>query len=142
MSDLLLRHATPLALFPALAAPRDFTAGYCSCRWGTEKCMFTQTSPSVQRLTHTPADSTHPHVSSSSLGKSTPQIGVSLCGCLDELGLKRFQAISVLKSFLFCLHSCLTISSPTRHLNHSSLSGVHQRFCFKILHYILLAAGS
>lgn len=137
MDGLLLRHATPLALFPALAAPRDFTAGYCSCQWGTEKCMCTQTSPSVQRLTRTPADSTHPHVPSSSLGKSTPQIGVTLCCCLDELGLKRFQAISV-----FCLHSCLTISSPTHHLNHSSLSGVHQRFCFKILHYILLAAGS
>ncbi|KAI9519645.1 hypothetical protein NQZ68_025781 [Dissostichus eleginoides] len=25
MSDLLLRHATPLTLFPALAAPQDFT---------------------------------------------------------------------------------------------------------------------
>lgn len=43
---------------------------------------------------------------------------------------------------LFCLHSCLTISSSKLHLNHSSFSGVHQRFCFKILRYILVAAGS
>lgn len=55
MNYLLLRHATPLALFPALAAPQDFTAGYCSCQWGREKGMFTQTSPNVLRLTHTRA---------------------------------------------------------------------------------------
>lgn len=35
--NLLLRHATPLTLFPAFAAAQEFSTVYCPCQWGTEK---------------------------------------------------------------------------------------------------------
>lgn len=35
--NLLLRHATPLALFPAFAAAQEFSTVYCPCQRGAEK---------------------------------------------------------------------------------------------------------
>lgn len=108
MNHLLLRHATPLALFPALAAPQDFTAGYCSCQWGRERGMFTQTGTKSLRLTRTrahfytwnhsklnkhfqePAKSAHLHVSllntvNQPLHRLCPQICcVSLWACFSR----------------------------------------------------------
>lgn len=52
MNHLLPRHATPLTLFLALAAPRDFTAGYCSSQWGRERGMITQTRACTHTHTH------------------------------------------------------------------------------------------
>ena len=53
MNHLLQRHATPLALFQALAAPQDFTAGYCSCQRGRERGMFTQRETDWRTHMHT-----------------------------------------------------------------------------------------
>lgn len=63
MNHLLLRHATPLALLPALAAPQDFTAGYCSCQWGRERGMFAQTRSNSLR---------HPHMHTFYASRRTP----------------------------------------------------------------------
>lgn len=38
--NLLLRHATPLTLFPALAAAQELGTVYCLCQRGTEKKAY------------------------------------------------------------------------------------------------------
>lgn len=144
MNRLPLRRTTPLALFPALAAPQDFTAGYCSCQWGREKGMFAQTRTNSFRLRHArahfytwnpwemqkkhfqePAKNTPACFYSTKNNKSAPSWALpadllGACHCLSMPVFSRLQSPPV--SCTVCTFTNKEILTLLRHMIHMPVS--------------------